>query len=422
MIVSIIAVVVGFYRLDGQYTPGPLVAAVVVRLPDRQTVADAAGAVAGTVKGVAKSVTALLSPPEEPAPVTTATAPLPPAVSGTPPAAPSAAPSAGPAPAPAPTAAAPAAPSVPEAARPSRPPPPPIDWFEPLTRGYTIDLVLIAGFWAVFNALRVVFVIVKVAANARLTSTDYLFRTLVPVRFETAGGPRYVVAERLSSSTAILAGALGGIGEDDLAAGLSAVAYLPSGAAHMTLRPKNEGWVPQAKTRTAAFSIECASDADRNVLEDGLYTTSWHRECHHNDAEFTTPIGALIRLFGGDRRDRSVWRAALVLDDDHAEPMVALLRASGELLLLAEAEPRNAVVRIVTFKRDGWQQRHLLLRELVSSAPLHASYAHARKIYRYRTEESAEPANVTLLPRRGHRRNDALAAGTVAAGDRATAG
>ncbi len=371
--VSLVAVTVGFYRLDGHYTPGPLVAAIIYRLPDRQSIEERVAEVSGLVTTATRPVVALLSPGH----------PAPPAASGgeeatpTPPAA--------------------VAGATPPAAVAPPPPkqPPPIDWWQPLNKGYTIDLVLIAGFWAVLNALRVVFVLVKVTRNARRTGSDYLFRTLVPARIETAEGPRYAVAERLSATTAVVVGALGALREEDLAAGLATTVYLPTGAAQIILRPP-DGWISRPKTRRATFHVEYPSQTGRKFLEDGLYATSWHRECHNNDAEFISPLGALAGLFGRGRR-RSPWRAALLVGDERGNPDVALLGRTGELVILAATEPESSVARVVVIDRKGWETHHLILGHLVASEPFHASTPRLQKIYRYQTEASGAPANVAVL-------------------------
>jgi cellulose synthase/poly-beta-1,6-N-acetylglucosamine synthase-like glycosyltransferase len=384
LVVSLVAVAVGFYRLDGHYTPGPLVAAIVYRVPDRQSIAEGYAAVSSWVATTTRPIVALVTPPEPTQPTSASgeASPSRPAASPTAPAA------------------------TPEQAAPetvaSRSKPPPINWLQPLNRGYTIDLVLIAGFWALFNALRVVFVIVKVARNARRTGSGYLFGTMTPIRIETSEGPRYVVAEKLSATTAVVVGALGGIDEEDLAAGLTATAYLPTGAAEIVLRPQ-DGWISRPHARTATFHLECPSEAGRTILEDGLYATSWHRECHNNDAEFTTPLGALARLFGRGHR-RSPWRAALVVDDDRGRADVALLGRTGELLVLADAQPQAGVARVVVMDRNGWETRHLLLGRLLASEPFYASVPQSSKLYRYQTEASATPDNVAVLPRRVARR------------------
>ena len=387
LVVSLVAVGVGFYRLDGHYTPGPLVAAITYRLPDRQSITEGYAVASQWVATATRPVVTLLAPPR-PAPPTTAAGeggPTQPAASpGT------SAGQAAPTPATAPGAVA------------SRPKPPPINWRQPLNRGYTIDLVLIAGFWALFNALRVVFVIIKVARNARRTGSGYLFRTLVPVRIETSEGPRYAVAEKLSATTAVVVGALGGIDEEDLASGLTATAYLPTGDVQIVLRPDDD-WISRPKAHGATFHIEYPSETSRRTLEDGLYATSWHRECHNNDAEFTTPLGALARLFGRERR-RSAWRAALVLDDDHVSAEVGLLGRTGELVVLAAAQPPSGVARVVVIDRNGWETRHLLLGRPMATEPFHTATPQPRAMYRYQTEVAAAAANVAVLPRRVGRR------------------
>lgn len=397
LVVSVVAIVVGFYRLGGEYTPGPLLAAIVDRLPDRQSLAEDYRDVTRFFSSAADEVVALVSPSKPKVQI-----PPTPAAGAPGPEAPSSVPSSSPqgneAPA-APTTTPPATTPMPAVMREA---PPPIDWNEPLTKGYTIDLVLIAGFWALFNALRVIFVLIKVTRNARLTRSDYLFRTIAPIRIETSDGPRYVVAERLSMARAVIRGALGGLSEEDLAASLKGTVFLATGTAQIVLRP-DEDWISRPNTRAGEFQINCASEASRRILESGLYATSWHRQCNNNDAEFMTPLAALSRLFGQKTRDRTPWQAALILDDDWAEPRIALLRHDSELLLLAEAEPRKSVARVIVVDRRGWTTRLFLLRQLVGTEPLHSAASQSRKVFHYQVEVSADSANVAVLRRRPRR-------------------
>ncbi len=365
MVVSLVAVAIGVYRLNGNFTPGPLVAAITQRLPDRQAIEDQF-----------RPLVALFRPPATVTATGEGTAP-----GGSAPSA-----SGGAAPAPAATTVAP------------RAAPPPIDWLQPLDKGYTVDLVLIAGFWALVNALRVMLVTVKVARNARRTGSDYLFTTLVPVRLETSDGPVYVVARQMSAATAVVSGRLGSLREEDLAAGIAATAYLPSGAVPLVLRPDDD-WMPRQRAKTATLHIEYPTEASRALLEKGLYTTSWHRECNNNDADFTTPIGALAKLFGRGHR-RSVWSPALLLHEDGVGADLALVGEAGELVVPAVSEPPNTVARVVVIDRGGWETRYLLLSRLTAIKPLLTYWPQERSIFCYQTETSAAPDNVAILPRR----------------------
>lgn len=402
LVVSLVAVAVGFYRLEGRYTPGPLVAAVVDRLPDPAIVVDSYHAVAEFVGETGEKIVALVSPKaEQPAQEAAPAAPAAPGEAA------------------APVPAQPAAPPPVVVVEAPKPAPAPIDWFEPLTRGYTIDLVLIAGFWAVFNALRVICVFGKVVNNARRTHDDYLFQTVAPIRVDTAEGPRYVIAERLSASKAVISGALGGLSEADLVQGIKATAYLPSGTAHIVLTPEDDSWVPGRKVRGERFTIDYPQPADRRTMEDGLYMTSWQRECNQSDAEFRTPLNTLAAFVGLSRRKPQPWQPALVHVDDHSEPELALYRKSGELLLLSGREPDRDVVKAVTIGRSGWRVQRLLLRQLVSTEPLHSATPHPRRMFRYNTEPYAAADNVAVL--RDRKRQPHLVVVPQAAKDHATA-
>lgn len=408
LVLSLTAVVIGFQRLEGRYEPGPLVAAVTDRLPDPRVVAVVAGEAYDTVASLAQrtgeQVVAML--PQETAPAEPdqeatgapaagegATAPV---VAVAPPAAGTEETVSTEAATEAPTEEVPATEPVPEpepVAVP-RPAPAPIDWFQPLTRGYTIDLVLIAGFWALFNALRVVFVIAKVALNAHRSRSDYLFRTLVPVAIETPGKTHYLLAERMSETAAVLTGKAGALARLDGTAGLRARAFVPGGTINLVLHPAPGG----RRGRSMQVRIGYAASGDRQRLDDALHDTRWQRECLNNDAEFLTPLGWLWRLLRLDRSDRAPWRAALVLDDA-SEHLPALIKPSGELLIAAERPPAETTVRVVTVGRNGSQTRTVVLDRPLDTSTLQTSGGRSLRLMRYATTAPPTAAPAKALPK-----------------------
>ncbi len=130
IVLSLTALTVGVWRLAIDFSTGPLVAVVVDRVPPWEQVV----ARYDDLVDRGESLVASLLPATEPEVAS------------------------------APGVSAPSAPTEPTIAAPEpvRAPPPAIPWFEPLTSGYTLDLVLVAGFWALINALRGIFVVGKV--------------------------------------------------------------------------------------------------------------------------------------------------------------------------------------------------------------------------------------------------------------------
>ena len=256
ILLSLTALTVGVWRLSSDFSTGPLIAVIMERVPDWQAVVSRWD---GMVDELTAFATGLFEAGQETA-----------------------------------AGAGGAAASAPAEVLPPPPlftaPANPIDWFQPLTTGYTLDLVLVAGFWALINALRGIFVIFKIVRNARHSRDDYAFRCLVPIEIEVGGKTVLGVAERLSGSEMLIAPSLRRrLAEDPDGHPFSARVYLPIGPIDVSLGS------PASHDSFLPMDVE---PAQRQRIEACLYAVNWHRDFLHHSAEFGTPLTALARLFG----------------------------------------------------------------------------------------------------------------------------
>ena len=230
-------------------------------------------------------------------------------------------------------------------------PPRQIDWFQPLTTGYTLDLIVVAGFWAVINALRGIFVVGKAVSNARNSREEYAFRCLLPVEFLLEGEQVQTVADRLSPMELKLPRAvLRKLLAAPRALPAKAVIYLPDETVTVAIGK------PAAR-RDEYLPIE-ADEATREAISKCLYAVAWHREIIHHSAEFGTPLTAVARLLGlgGSTQGLVAWQqSALMLPNSSRKdgaasrttPVVlqSARRKGGELVLIAfrPLEPGSVV-------------------------------------------------------------------------------
>ncbi|MEP9386025.1 glycosyltransferase [Mesorhizobium sp. KR9-304] len=249
IVLSLTALTLGVWRLAGDFATGPLIGVLLERIPDGQAIVSRWNWLASEVQAIAVG---LVSPGQDVAAGgadAVAVAPPPPLF------------------------------TVPAK---------PIDWFQPLTTGYTLDLVLVAGFWALINALRGIFVVFKVVRNARHSRDDYAFRCLVPVEIQIGESKALGVAERLSGTEIRFPRALRRR-LDRFRFPLAATIFLPTGPVCVRLlKPRSPG--------DPFLPIDVRPERRREI-EACLYAVSWHRDFLHHSAEFGTPFTALARLF-----------------------------------------------------------------------------------------------------------------------------
>jgi len=183
-----------------------------------------------------------------------------------------------------------------------------INWNQRLDQGFTLELVVVSGFWALFNAAKCLYVIRKAKIDARRSSEHYRFDLLLPLELETADGPVFARVERLAQSW-ISASWYG----DRLPAvdeRLRGRLYLPSGALavdclvtrsdHPVFWRGNLGPIAVAISHAKELGrIECElkwpNEQRQRRLAETLYSIDWHREFMHHQAFFATPLDTLSR-------------------------------------------------------------------------------------------------------------------------------
>ncbi len=258
-----------------------------------------------------------------------------------------------------------------------------IDWTARLEQGYTLELVAIAGFWALFNALKTGALVRKAFIDARGSSDDYRFAVHLPAEFRNGPASAMARIERISLSfvrARVYGDALPLVGDR-----LNAVIHLPGGAVPVEWVVTRSAPPPRTfrifpltiKLATARRMDEGRIECDlvwrdpkqRDRLDLSLYSVDWHREYMHRDALFATPFEKLIRLltlrapFGPTRLE---WRpglyraphsgetAFIVLGIERGRPTGSLLAfrplADGdmaEIELFAESDVERRTVRVL---------------------------------------------------------------------------
>ena len=179
---------------------------------------------------------------------------------------------------------------------------------EVMSDGYTVDLVAIAGAWALYSAVRVIFFVRKALLDAKNTHDFFRFRVPVPVVFKDSS---YGCITSLSEDWTKLA-----IYQSvDLPVGntIECTAFLPSGP--LPLKINIESIKKINNTPSVEGSLVWDKVEQRDQLANSLYSVDWHREFLHRNAYFMTPsdvILSCLRLQSPFKTPYAPWQALLL--------------------------------------------------------------------------------------------------------------
>lgn len=178
-----------------------------------------------------------------------------------------------------------------------------IDWFAVLPPGYTLDLVAIAGFWALYNTLRATVFIVKALRNAKQAQPFFRFEVPLPVMSGNQYGRTAWVSE--SQVRLTLFDYPGALRPGDR---IPLTLFLPAGplTARLEVRKVHGNRVHAAECE-GAFLWD--SDAQRDQLACCIYSVDWHREMRVRYEYFNTPLDMLASLLRPDphRQPSAPW-------------------------------------------------------------------------------------------------------------------
>ncbi|MDX1975916.1 MAG: glycosyltransferase [Rickettsiales bacterium] len=225
--------------------------------------------------------------------------------------------------------------------------PPGITGFGILPPGYTLDLVVVASSWALYNAVRALCFIVKTVQNAR--NSHRYFRFAIPMIAQIGDLNHYATVSHISESWVRFTAT--GHAQLQLGDDIAFRLFLPAGPLDLIVRIETK--IAQGSaTRYEGHFISLSSQRDR--LANALYSVDWHRECMNRYAYFLTPIDALLSLVTPAHKESTEpkpqdWQAVLMASA--AQPSVfshyGLLalqaqKMEGSLLTFSPLIPGNS--------------------------------------------------------------------------------
>lgn len=219
--------------------------------------------------------------------------------------------------------------------------------FETLPDGYTLDLVLIAGFWAFYSIIRGCFFVNKAVVDAQNSHRFYRFKIPFPL---TLDDQNYGVVKAISEEKIEF------IAHTEIERGnYSVTITLPAGALDLSIS------VEDIKKGKGYFyysgGIEWPDHAKRDQLANALYSVDWHREFLHRNAYFFTLSGFILGLFERTEDKTKKWRP--VLYGREGELKMGLLGrnkgSKGTLIVFQELE--DGCVHNFILIKDGAQKQ-----------------------------------------------------------------
>ncbi len=159
-----------------------------------------------------------------------------------------------------------------------------VDFHGVLQVGYTVDLVIIAGFWVLYNIFRVLFLLRKIYIDSAKSNEFYRFKSLLPVGIN---GVVNSFVKNISEDWIEFVNynnfyKIGDFSQIDL--------YLP--AKKLQLKVKIEKIADNFCGATVDFSCQ----KDRDDLCCAIYYIDWQRDLCRQDIDFFTPSRFILKI------------------------------------------------------------------------------------------------------------------------------
>ncbi|MEI7670207.1 MAG: hypothetical protein WCJ33_09005, partial [Pseudomonadota bacterium] len=191
--------------------------------------------------------------------------------------------------------------------------------FAPMQKGYTLDLVVIAGFWALYNAIRAGFFIIQSIRNAK--NSNEFFRFPIPLPATISQSNDYLLISEISENWARIK-SFEKIPNIAIGDKILVTAFLPSGTIELILIV--EKIISKSSKQGYGFegSLVWESNEKRDILCNCLYSLDWHREFLNRQPYFITPIDFIAKIFSFKKSKNinfknSYWKAVLFSNSEN---------------------------------------------------------------------------------------------------------
>ncbi len=165
-----------------------------------------------------------------------------------------------------------------------------IDIYAPMDRGYTVDLVLVAGFWALYSIIRALFFIRKALKDAKNSHHFYRFRIPMVCQFTDGAlcAETELISENWMSTYCNSKLEVGSVHPVRL--------YCPSGVISLEFEIENIDEFHHQSYKVSG-KISCQNQQQTDRLAQALYAIDWHREIIQRNAYFSTLTDRVLGIF-----------------------------------------------------------------------------------------------------------------------------
>ena len=213
---------------------------------------------------------------------------------------------------------------------------PNVDVHAELPKHYTMDLVAISGFWALYTVARGCAFLRKVVGDARNNHEFCRFRIPLPLILDSKSG--YGCVSSISEDWVRFIDCREG--PHAVSSGtINATIVMPAGPLPVRVA------VERVDGRTVEGKLVFESEKQRDMLANGLYSVDWHREFMPRTAYFLTPSDLILKWLGHpdpQERPTGAWRAVLCQRDGQG--------ASAVYGIMAKHKKDPTTASLLTFK------------------------------------------------------------------------
>lgn len=260
-----------------------------------------------------------------------------------------------------------------------------VDWNAKLDQGYTVELVAVSGFWALFNSTKTGYLISKAFADSRKQADEYRFDVRLPLQFRA--GARDADARVFKISRSTISARLyqpQSVAPGDI---LKSQLHLPAGPLDVDIRVTRWSAADHCFDGELVWRDRATSD----LLMRALYSVDWHREFMHRNAYFTTPLEAIGRVLTWRApfpRRVPQWVPALYRDGVAPHPSYAVVSIghdgrAAEIIAFRDFAI-GGLIEIELFGQSGTDDQAILITQAEPLRSLTHTGLDGAQVHRYR--------------------------------------
>ncbi len=227
-----------------------------------------------------------------------------------------------------------------------------INIYQTLDDGYTFELFIIAGFWALYNSIKVLFFIKKVYRDSKNSSDFFRFKIPAPIVINNHINDIKVTHKISENWLEFYKNNGETFFKGDT---VKAKVFMPFGEINILLKIEN------ISKDLVSGLILWEDNNQRDILANSLYSIDWHREFFNRNSFFLTPlefIKSILFFTWIKNKPQKNWNATLIKQNETISKY-ALIRqlnkSEGTLICFNKQELQNHSNAII-IKENNFQE------------------------------------------------------------------